>query len=695
MNYPIRVSITGDDAAEFAALPDAVKWEVLDLIEVVKSASTAARPRAALMEAAALNAHKGRGWSMKSLERKFYALRDTRDWRCLVDRAKAGGGARSEWVTEGVVEAWKRYCDAAMRSYKSAWLRMVADYRKGLPIGDVDWRRVWRASPNLEGQPMPATCPPNMPIPPGWSYYNLMRRQPKLVERLAARQGRHAAKKASALVHTTRAGMPVGSQYEFDDMWHNATVVYPGFPKAVRPMELACIDIASAHKVAYGLKPRLEDATGKRQNLAERDMRFLVAHVLCNIGFHKDGCTLFVEGGTAAIRGRLERVLDEISGGKIKVSRSGVDRLVMLGKWGFDTKGNPDHKAHVESWHNLAQNRLDALPGYTGSNSRLDKPEDHEALMRIVDKTLAAQCCLPPELAEKLRFPVLDWGTFEQVVSEIYEQISWSNDHQLEGWEDRTCRQWRAHPADIWHSEEEFLSLPDEAQTALRPLVQRDGFSRIAKMSRRQAWESGANGLVRLPDFAAAMICGEDLSVERECPPAEIAFQDREIAAQTLVYRVSSCEDAAGQPVALVEGRVYLWLINPFDYSVVFVSDTSGRYVGKCRRLEQVSRIDTDAVGREIGRARKELDEALQPLQRRGVAAARAVVEQLDSNARVLREGRGVLDTETAERKAIAADRKEAARGVSLADLACAAGTRNEAEDMDGVQSEVSFSDLM
>ena len=97
----------------------------------------------------------------------------------------------------------------------------------------------------------------------------------------------------------------------------------------------------------------------------------------------------------------------------------------------------------------------------------------------------------------------------------------------------------------------------------------------------------------------------------------------------------------------------------------------------------------------QIGRARKELDEALQPLQRRGVAAARAVVEQLDSNARVLREGRGVLDTETAERKAIAADRKEAARGVSLADLACAAGTRNEAEDMDGVQSEVSFSDLM
>ena len=75
---------------------------------------------------------------------------------------------------------------------------------------------------------------------------------------------------------------------------------------------------------------------------------------------------------------------------------SGVDRQVLLGKWGYDTKGNPDHKSHIESAHNLYQNRLDSLPGYTGSNSRLDKPEDHQALMRVVDKMLAAQCQLPP-----------------------------------------------------------------------------------------------------------------------------------------------------------------------------------------------------------------------------------------------------------------------------------------------------------
>ena len=138
MSNIIRVSIDGADAAEFAALPNEVKWEVLDLKDIIEAALAAPRPRAALMEAAALNAHKGRGWSMKSLERKYYALRNTRDWRVLVDRAKVTGGGKAEWISKAVEEAWHTYCDAAMRSYKSAWLRMIADYRKEMPIGDVD-----------------------------------------------------------------------------------------------------------------------------------------------------------------------------------------------------------------------------------------------------------------------------------------------------------------------------------------------------------------------------------------------------------------------------------------------------------------------------------------------------------------------------------------------------------------------------
>lgn len=683
MNAIINVSIERDSAAEFAALPDAVKWQVLDLLEVLKGASASAHPRLALMEAAALNAHKGRGWSMKSLERKYYALRDTRDWRCLVDRAKTSGGAKSEWVTDAVTEAWKGYCDAAMRSYKSAWIRLVADYRKGMPIGDVDWRKVWAEMPNLCHQPMPAKCPAGMPLPPGWSYHNLMRRQPRMVERLAARQGRHAARKASSRVHTTRCEMPIGSQYEFDDMWHNTMVLFPGFPKAVRPLELACIDIASAHKVHYGLKPRLEDENGKRQNLTEKDMRFMVAHILCNVGYHPDGCTLLVEGGTAAIKKGLVKILDELSGGKITVSTSGVDRVIPLGKWGYDTKGNPDHKAHVESWHNLAQNRLDSMPGYTGSNSRLNKPEDHDALMRVVDKTLAAACTLPKHLADRLKFPVLDWQTFEAVVEEVYLQIDWSNDHHLEGWEGRTTRQWKAHPADIWHSEAEFRALPEVAQEALKPLIAQDGYTRLAPMSRAEAWESGQDALVRLPEWAVCAICGADLATPRECPPAEIVFVDREIDEKPMIYRVATCIGPEGEPVALEERKVYLWLVNPFDCSVVFVSDTFGRYIGKCLRLVAANRNELENIHREMGRAAKEFNESLLPYQRRAASAAKTAIRQFDENAKTLREGNGQEAERIAEERSMTSDRREAIRGISLADLASAAGTTVEDEGGD------------
>ncbi len=669
----IRAGVPPHDAAEFAALPDALKWEVLDLLELLRNASASPNARAALMQAAHDNMHR-QGWSFKSLERKFYTLRDTRDWRVLVNRAKTVGDGKSEWITPAVADAWKGYCDKHKRSFKSAYVELVADYRCGKTIGDVGWREVWRKHAELRHMPMESKCPPGMPLPEGWSYHNLMRHKPRQIETEAARRGRHAALKLSSRVHTTRENLLPGQQYEIDDMWHNTFVVKAGFPKAVRPLELACIDIASANKVAFALKPRLEDANGKRQNITEADTRFLLAYLFCDVGYHKDGCLLLCEGGTATVKERLQRVLSELSGGLIKVSTSGVDRKVPLDKWGYDTKGNPDHKAHIESWHNLAQNRLDNLPAYTGSNSRLDKPEDHAALIKVVDKMLAASCTLPPDLAQRLRFPVLDWDTFSDVVHEVYEQIAWSGDHRLEGWTRRTERQWKFHPADMWHSEREFLSLPQSMQEQLAPILAQEGMTRVGRLSRAQVWEDGKRDLVRLPDWAAMMICGEDLAEARPCPVAEAIFVNQEIDdGRPLIYRLSSCVDAAGQTVQLKEGETYLWLINPFDPRVCFVGDTWGRYVGKVLRNDQIDRANVDEIGHEWGRTRKELDAALAPLARRGAAAAKGQIADMAHNAALLREGNAETVRQIAADRAVSAERRAATKGLSLDDL-CAGG---------------------
>ncbi len=691
----ISAGVPSQDAGEFARLPDALKWEVLDLLDIFRRASAHPNPRGFIAETAAANLHKP-GWSVKSLERKYYALRNTRDWRALVNHAKTVGDGKSEFITAAVSEAWKGYCDKHPRSFKSAYIEMAADYRCGKPVGDVDWRRVWQARPELRSTPMPAACPPGMPLPPGWSYYNIMRHKPREIETVAARRGRHAALKLSERVHTTRAELPVGAQYEFDDMWHNCMVVRRGYPKAVRPLELACIDISSAHKVVAALKPRLEDADGKRQNITEADMRFVVAHVLCNIGFHKDGCTLFVEGGTAAIRERLEKVLRELSGGLVTVSTSGVDRKVPLDKWGYETKGNPDHKAHIESWHNLAQNRLDAIPGYTGSNSRLDKPEDHMALMKVVDKMLAASCVLPAHLGERLRFPVLDWETFEAVVHEVYEQIDWSGDHRLEGWHDRVERQWRVHPADLWHSEREFLALPQAVQDQVAPLIAMEGNTRIAQLSRAQVWEDGKRDLVRLPEWAVTMICGEDMAEARPCPAtAEAVFVNRDIdGGRPLIYRLATCVGPDGQKVALKDGETYLWLINPFDPRAVFVSDTWGRYLGKVLRVDAIDRADTEEIHKEVGRTRKALDEALAPLARRGAKAARGMIADMAHNTALLRQGDDEAARQIEAERAVSGERRAATRGVSLDDL-CGGAEDGAGDDGDGDGDEFAGLDAL
>ena len=210
-----------------------------------------------------------RGWSFKSLERKYYALRDTRDWRSLINKSKLCGGSKTK-ITNKVKKYWHTIFDNHMRSGKTAWLDLCNRYRNGEMIGDENWRTEWMRNQRLCHEPMPSKCPPGMPLPEAWSYQNMMRYKPPQVEIVAARRGRHAAKKFVSQVHTTRANLPVGAQYEFDDMWHNVEVYLPGDPKAVRPLELACIDISSAHKVAFGLKPRKTDPiTGRRENLRE------------------------------------------------------------------------------------------------------------------------------------------------------------------------------------------------------------------------------------------------------------------------------------------------------------------------------------------------------------------------------------------------------------------------------------------
>jgi hypothetical protein len=635
-------------AGALMGLDDDARFVALDLAEIMRGAFSAANPRAYLLEAAQTNSHRGRGWSFKRLESRYYAIRNGADPAdVLVNKAKECGN-KSRWMTPAVVEAWRVYCARHFRSYKSAWLELAADYRVGKKVGDVDWRAVWAEHHELRLDPIPLQCPRGMPLPEGWSYHNFMRHKPRQIEKLGARIGRMAARELARPVRTTRAEMEPGQQYVFDDVMHDNRVVVAGQLKSVRPMELACLDVASAYKVAFGLKPAREDALEqRRQMLRERDMRFLVAHVLCNVGFHPDGVTLFVENGTAAIREDMELVLNSLAMREdgsplITVSRSGVDReTAHAGQWGAKAKGNFRSKSHLESWNNLSHNRLDDLPGQTGSNSRLNEPEETAALERATHKLLLSGMAMPPDLAKKLEMPVFDWQLFSDVLAERYAQIHATHDHFLEGWEHNTERQWRVSVTDTWHSEDSWQILTPEQRQRLEPIITQDGMTRVAKKSRWQVWRTGAAKLIRLPDYATALICGRDLAEGRPCPSMrEITFLDNEISLRPLRYRLQSCIGANSALVDLVEGKMYRWMINPFDPRAIFVLDEGGAYVGKCDRVDVPNRLETEAAHKEMGKAKKDFDDALRPLALRGAGMARARIEELRRNTALLQAAR-------------------------------------------------------
>jgi hypothetical protein len=89
-----------------------------------------------------------------------------------------------------------------------------------------------------------------------------------------------------------------------------------------RVLQFHCLELLSASQIGRGMKPEiLNDSTGKMERLKAREMLFLLAHVLGNRGYNPEGCLLVMELGTATVDERVERLLHDISGGKLRIER--------------------------------------------------------------------------------------------------------------------------------------------------------------------------------------------------------------------------------------------------------------------------------------------------------------------------------------------------------------------------------------
>jgi hypothetical protein len=635
-----------EDLQKLAELPDAVASNLRRTLKALEKIHQAPdRKKKLECRLQALQFNNERGFSAVSLHRKYYKFLETRDWKCLVDRAMAGpdwwnldGTSRS--LPEEFVEFWKRLCEENQRKCTPAHRELLKIWRtRRDSLG-----RTYTAIPGYSDWPEIGPCGTH---PRGWSLENLMRRAPGDVERAAARIGKFEASRHSRQVLKTRVGLSVGQFILFDDKEYDVKVNFPGSPRAMRPLGLTALDLFSACAFSYGFKPTLIGEDGAKKKLKEVDMLWFVTNVLLESGYNPEVGTQFVvEHGTAAIREDFAERIAACTENKVGVQRSGITGdPAFAALYEGAAKGNPRFKAPLESFFNLATNEMAMLPGQVG------KDRDHspvELYGRDLENTrlIKAAQVLGPERAALLRMPFWNWQEFQLFAMDVYRSINSRTDHALEGWVKAGLvrKEWRlgcnvtllpAAQAN-WLPIETFTELPCEQRHALAKIIE----SRTRLLSPWEVWTAGCQKLKKLPRALLPKLLGPEFSVIRTIRGGYIEIQDQEVDSEPMHFNAFGGQCGSHPGARLNNGDQYRAYLNPFNPTYLILTNIKDNsFVAELPRQERSSWSDIKGIQRQIGAAQTEMNERLAALGLRHIERARKRAADARHNAEILASG--------------------------------------------------------
>ena len=590
-------------------------------------------------------------WSAKRIADLYRQYRKARcDWRAIVP----GWNGGDSQLPPPVIDLWRDLCERNQRKCRPAYHALMARLAR--------WRS-GDASAAIPGFSTPPRNQKGKDHPKGMSYSHLMRYAPKAQELIAARIGRSASTaKYGAKVLATRVGLKVGQYYMFDDVWHDLSVNVVGQSKSVRPIEVGCIDLLTGYRPQWLCKPILVDHdTGRKKTLAEVETLFVTASVLHEQGYRTDtGTILTMEGGTATLRGPLQEVLEQITGGKVRVEVGGTQGApAIAGDYGGRAHGNPRFKAALESFHNLLHNRLAALPGATGMD-RAHLPErdyrqqlrNNHLLRALVNLADAGQL----DAVQNLRLDLLEYHQFIGILSAVYNQIHTDTQHDLQGWQE------------AGHILTEFRLSQDQPYMALTDLDQeqaalvtqfsrgREGLTRARKMSRQEAWHyhHAQGGLTRLSLSGVGALLRAGVSTQRRVNDEGcFRLQDKTYAPEPIEFLArSSGSLAAGHEIPLERRREYETAWNPLQPHILHVWDHNGRWLGTCPGRTRARRDEEEKIEIAMGEQRKLEAEMLSGVNFRG----RHIGEQRKANTAA---NYNILDPQAKDRLARAKREKQ------------------------------------
>ena len=552
------------------------------------------------------------GISMSNLQRLFKAWRDSgENDLVLADRRKMSKPSRgSRFYAD-----FKNFADKDSNTDQGGYDAMMRHFYAGGTFSFGTWRDLYRIE--FPGSVVPPDCPAHW-VPRGMTYSNFnkyKKRDPSRQMQLAwNRQGQFAALASTLPVVRSRVGLPVGSLFQADDVWHNVDVFAPGQSGTFQPLEFAIYDVASAFKVVSAMKPRIlvrDPKTGKevRDNLKEIQFRFALQYLVCCKGFHKDGATFILERGTTAIRENVQQRIAAVPGwGKlIRFQVSGLlnqpahDGLLM-----GNAGGNPRMKSLCECAHNILHNATASLLGNRGRDAA-HLHESNNAVVKYSQSMIDLAQRIDPCLVSHLMLPILQYDKYCQYFYMIEDEVMDRTRHNLEGWAGREVMEYRLSETSDWINCERLNDMAPDEVTATMAVVNRDKahLLRQRKMSRREVWNSGVRELVKWPLFdLPAFADPRDAREATVRGDGTISFTDVVYYPGQRKTYIAECIDRKGLHRLLAPGTKVKFFFNPLGElsDHIWITDEAGEnIIGMCPILKTAAWASPDSIRAAMG----------------------------------------------------------------------------------------------
>jgi hypothetical protein len=589
------------DLPEFCGLPDLVQADALRKIGWISRIKDAPyRSKGAVVKSAAAALDVVPGSVNRYLEHY-----NEKGWRGLCDDRSKGLGAKGlhplfKSYVAGVFDPHQRDNDDG----REVWRKIVDRWE--------NWRRTGDTTLAIPGYKTPPLPTPATGLPAGWSYDNIYRLRPKAPARAMAKHDAKAASLHLPPVLTTRIGSAVLSRVLFDDqdldnMLADGTLAISGITEAQRPVSFNCLDFYTAAHLDHHLRAMAKDPDTKRnKTLTGQEFVWFVIKFLQTWGYRTDvlGTELIFEHGTAnawrnkalfSFQGHssFEDAVNAITGGHVFVNRSGKFEGPLFADLCFKARsaGNFKFKTWLESAFRLLRTWMQALPGPTGSNQRLNgKGELHGIKVAERELLTAISEVVDPVtqelLARSFEHELLDLQTFHALVNAVYLGVNARTEHRLEGWKQCgfTIPLWRPNErSENWFTNSELPADPEERQFMLRRVnANRDLLTKEDKLPPVEALalelHRDRQHIAKLPDAVVGLLLPRAWAIPAKVGTNHTFTLQNPLWPDTRDTYVCSW-DERGRQVTLDIGKPLQVYANPFFDGRAQIYDADGSYI--------------------------------------------------------------------------------------------------------------------